>query len=148
MQTHKQTNFKCVLSYAMELTMAQWGDEWWILYYVSRPRALWVRIWGWESEEGPGWIERGLMGRNKQIFMNMHHIPLCLFVLLLKYSCSFTWFLFWSHFIPHHAFVSAITPSLKLREEHVAFSFVHPPHLTCLLFTDTFNFKHDYRKPW
>lgn len=54
-----------------------------------------------------GWIEKGMMGRSKQIFMNMQHVPLYPFVLLLKYSCSLTWFLFWSHFIPRHSFVSS-----------------------------------------
>lgn len=31
-----------------------------------------------EREEGsaPGWIEIGMMGRNKHIFMNMQHVPL------------------------------------------------------------------------
>lgn len=52
--------------------------------------------YGYESEGrreelfAIGWIERGMMGRNRQIFMNMQHVPLCPFVLLLKHSCSFT----------------------------------------------------------
>lgn len=50
-----------------------------------------------------GWIERGMMGRTRLIFMNMHQVSLCPFVLLLKYSCSFTVFLFWSHFITYYS---------------------------------------------
>lgn len=42
-----------------------------------------------ESEGGSatGWIEKGMMGRNRQIFMNMQHVPLYSFVSLLKYCC-------------------------------------------------------------
>lgn len=43
-----------------------------------------------ESEGGvcyaTGWIEKGMMGRNRQIFMNMQHFPLYSFV-SLKHCC-------------------------------------------------------------
>lgn len=46
---------------------------------------------------GSGSERRGAEERNKQIFMNMQHV-----LLLLKYPCSVTWFLFWSHFFCSH----------------------------------------------
>lgn len=43
--------------------------------------------WGLAVRGGVVWE------RNRHVFMNMQHV-----LLLLKYSCSVTWFLFWSHF--------------------------------------------------
>lgn len=84
------------LSYVIEHTMAQQGDKWWIRYYASRTRTVWVLREGCRREEGftPGYMKKGWRGFTGQIFMNMQHIPWLYASLLLKLLWSFT--SFWS----------------------------------------------------
>lgn len=93
------------------------------------------------------------MARHRQIFMNMQRSPFHPFVLLLKYSCSLTWFLFWSHFIPHYSFVfchhsnfqvSLHTRLNKARVLHSSFPSFFPSHrlkLNVVCFIDMFYLK-------